>query len=349
MLAQVTPRYPPDISGVGDYSALLSACFREKGAPFATLVTSVAGDHTAQFEGVHYLAPQDAEALANGLDQYDRVLLHFSGYGYARRGLCHWLVDGLAQWKAGAPERRLVTVFHEVYATGPIWRSSFWTAGPQKRIAKDLARLSDAGFMTSEGGRDQLARLVPDLQAELLPVFSNMGEPDAPPPLSDRSSRAIVFGGRGRREKVYAELAQTGDAVARSLRQAGVTEIIDIGPKVKLPEQIAGCPVRVLGPLSADEVSTALSDARIGLIDYPGHVFTKSGIAAAYFAHRLAVVNTSHVGGFPTDLKDGEQVLRLETFARSACALQEIADAGHTWYRPHSLDVTVDRFLTCLT
>ena len=315
----------------------------------APLVTSVDGRHSTQFEGVHYLATRDAKSLAGVLDQYDRVLLHFSGYGYARRGLCHWLVDGLARWKAGATERRLVTVFHEVYATGPIWRSSFWTAGPQKRIAKDLARLSDAGFMTSEGGRDQLARLVPDLQAELLPVFSNMGEPDAPPPLSNRSSRAIVFGGQGRRERVYAELAQTEDAVARSLRQAGIIEILDMGPAMRVPEQIAGCPVKVLGPLSANEVSDALSDAQIGLIDYPGHVFTKSGIAAAYFAHRLAVVNTSSVGGFPPDLEDGEQFLRLETFARRSSALQEIADAGNTWYRPHGIDATVDRFRTCLT
>jgi hypothetical protein len=314
----------------------------------ATLVARPDAPDRAPSDEVIYLARNEAEALAQAIDEYDRVLLHFSGYGYARRGLCRWLVDGLARWKTGGEGRRLVTMFHEVYATGPVWRSSFWTAGPQKRIARDLARLSDAGFVTSEGGRGQLARLAPDLQVELLPVFSNMGEPEAPKPLSDRSGRAVVFGGQARRQRVYAELGQTGTPVARVLKKTGVKEIVDIGPAMEVLERIAGCPVRVLGPLPAEEVSGALSEARIGLIDYPGHVFTKSGIAAAYFAHRLAVVNTSPVGGFPADLKDGEQFLRLETFARGDGAAQAIADAGQAWYRPHGLAATADRFRACL-
>lgn len=343
-IAQITPGFPPDISGVGDYAAVLSTKFREAGGPIATLVARPGARDAHRTDDVTSLPQPKAEALAQAIDGYDRVLLHFSGYGYARRGLCRWLVDGLSRWKARSHGRRLVTMFHEVYATGPIWRSSFWTSAAQKRIARDLAMLSDAGCVSSQGGQDQLAQLAPDLPLELLPVFSNMGEPEAPKPLSDRSGQAVVFGGQARRDRVYDELGQADGAVADCLGQAGVTEILDIGPEMDVPKQVAGCPVRVFGPLPAEEVSTALSAARIGLIDYPGHVFTKSGIAAAYFAHRLVVVNTSPVGGFPNGMKDGEQFLRLGTFARSGCETQTIADAGHVWYRQHGVTATADKF-----
>lgn len=341
---QITPAFPPDISGVGDYAAVLSAKFDEAGEPMATLVARPGARDAHRTDDVTYLPQPKAEALAQAIDGYDRVLLHFSGYGYARRGLCRWLVDGLSRWKARSHRRRLVTMFHEVYATGPIWRSSFWTLAAQRRIARDLAMLSDAGFVSSEGGQHQLARLAPDLPLELLPVFSNMGEPEQPRPLSDRSGQAVVFGGQARRDRVYKELGQADVAVADCLGQAGVTEIIDIGPEMDVPKQVAGCPVKVLGPRPTKEVSAELSDARIGLIDYPGHVFTKSGIAAAYFSHRLVVVNTSPIGGFPTDLKDGEQFLRLESFARGGCEPQAIADAGHRWYQQHGVSAAVEKF-----
>ena len=341
---QITPAFPPDISGVGDYAAVLSAKFHEAGEPMATLVARPGARGAQRMDDVAYLPQPDAEALVQAIDGYDRVLLHFSGYGYARRGLCRWLVDGLSRWKARSHGRRLVTMFHEVYATGPIWRSSFWTSAAQRRIARDLAMLSDAGFVSSEGGRHQLARLAPDLPLELLPVFSNMGEPEEPSPLSDRSGQAVVFGGQARRDRVYRELSHADGAVADRLGQVGVTEIIDIGPEMAVPKQVAGCPVTVLGPRSPEEVSAKLSNARVGLIDYPGHVFTKPGIAAAYFAHRLVVVNTSPVAGFPADLTDGEQFLRLESFAHSRCEPQAIADAGYQWYQRHDVSAAVENF-----
>ena len=340
---QVTPAFPPDIGGVGDYAAVLSAKFDEAGDAMATLVSCPGAREAHRTNHVTFLPQPDAEALARAIERYDRVLLHFSGYGYARRGLCRWLVDGLSRWKARSHGRRLVTMFHEVYATGPIWRSSFWTSSAQKRIARDLAILSDAGFVSSQGGRDQLTQLAPDLPLELLPVFSNVGEPKAPKTLSKRSGQAVVFGGPTRRDRVYKALGRAVGAVADCFGQAGVTEIIDIGPEMDVPKQVAGCPVTALGPRPAEEVTAKLSDARIGLVDYPGHVFTKSGIAAAYFAHRLVVLNTSPVSGFPFDLKDGEQFLRLESFVRCPEKTQAIADGGYAWYLQHDVNATFEK------
>lgn len=314
-----------------------------------TLVAPQEGAPPGRHGEVAAISRAEAGVLADGLRDADAVLLHFSGYGYARRGLCRWLVEGLARWKAGGEEKRLVTMFHEVYATGPIWRSSFWTASPQRRIARDLARLSNAGFVSSRGGQEQLGRLFPQLTVGLLPVFSNVGEPNAPRRLSERAGRAVVFGGRIRRRKVYEALERAAEDFAQAIEQAGVTEIVDIGPNMNLPTEVAGCVVRPLGPSPAAEVSAALEAARVGLIDYPGHVFTKSGIAGAYFAHRLPIVNTSSVGGFPSELKEGRHFASLERVAKGDFDAQVIADAGYDWYSTHGLAATAETFRACLT
>src|SRR5207302_387390 len=76
------------------------------------------------------------------------VLVHYVNYGYQRRGWRAWLVGGVERCRAGAPGRRLVTYFREVYASGPPWRSSFWTSPVQRRLAARLLRTSD-GAATS--------------------------------------------------------------------------------------------------------------------------------------------------------------------------------------------------------
>lgn len=340
-IVQITPAYPPDICGVGDYAAILAWKFQDMGLPIETLVARPGGampkDNIGLARGV------DTTELAEALDKYNRVLLHFSGYGYARRGLCRWLVDALRRWKAGMGKRRLVTMFHEVYATGPVWRMSFWTASPQKRNARDLALLSDAHFVSSAGGHTKLIQLLPDINAELLPVFSNIGEPDAPAPLCEREGRAIVFGGSAQRQKAYKALKRVESELTRRLNQIGVFEITDIGPNMRVPKRIAGCDVKPMGVLPGQEVSNILARARIGFIDYAGDVLTKSGIAAAYFAHRVLIVNSSPIRGEATDPQEGEHFLGLANVMRGVFDTQKIADAGWSRYRLHGTSETIDK------
>ena len=340
-IVQITPTYPPDISGVGDYAAILAWKFQDMGLPIETLVARPGGaipkDNIGLARGV------DTTELAEALDKYNRVLLHFSGYGYARRGLCRWLVDALRRWKAGMGKRHLVTMFHEVYATGPVWRMSFWTASPQKRNVRDLALLSDAHFVSSAGGHARLMQLLPDINAELLPVFSNIGEPDAPAPLCEREGRAIVFGGSAQRQKAYKALKRIESELTRKLNQIGVFEITDIGPNMRVPKRIAGCDVKPMGVLPGQEVSNILARARIGFIDYAGDVLPKSGIAAAYFAHRVLIVNSSPIRRSGTDPQEGKHFLGLANFMRGVFDTQKMADAGWSRYRLHGISETIDK------
>lgn len=336
---QITPAYPPSISGVGDYSALLVNSFREAGYEISTVVTSTEGNLKSSEEVIPLDKPE-ASALAQLLASSKGVLLHFSGYGYAHRGLCRWLVDGLQLWKQSRQERQLITIFHEVYATGPIWRASFWTAGSQRRIARDLARLSDSAFVTSQAGYERLHVLHPALPLQILPVFSNVGEPQVVAPIAERDSFAVVFGGSGKRTRVYKALAQQTSPTEAGFKRLHISEVIDIGPGACAPQSLAGLPVRKLGSLPPQEVSTWLSRARIGLIDYPLHVITKSGIAAAYFAHALLVVNTSRIGCLPDGLIEGREFISLKQFREGFFEPQLVTTNGWTWYQPHNLKAT---------
>jgi hypothetical protein len=337
-ITQISPALPPALSGVGDYVATLTGMLGRGGAKLHLLSMSA----SARMEGasVGTLVPE-ADALLAALQPTgtNLTILHFSGYGYARWGLCWWLVEGLERWKRASPGRRLVTVFHEVYASGPIWRTSFWTSPPQRRIARRIAALSDASVATSEAGAEQLRSLRPDLSAAVLPVFSNVRELDAPPALSERAPVAVAFGQRERRRALYAALAAMPEAIA-GLRRLGIERIHDIGPPAGVADSLAGLPVQHLGPLAPRETSAHLGGARIGLLDYPHHVITKSSIFAAYLAHGVLAVNTSSIGTLPADLREGRHFLHPRRLGDPGVDPQAVADAGFAWYQPHNVRAT---------
>ncbi|MFP4360167.1 MAG: hypothetical protein ACLFTG_05730 [Alphaproteobacteria bacterium] len=339
VVGQIVPALPPAVGGLGDYALGLALELRARcvasrfltGARGCGAVSGVAGDR---------LDRRNGRALAVMLAGNDTVLAHVSGYGYARWGLCFWLADGLARWRGEGAGRRLVTVFHELYATGPVWRTSFWTSPAQRRIARRIAAASDAMIATSPQGAARLRAWEPNKRVAMVPVFSNVGELASPPPLAARAPVAVVFGG-GHRARTWHAVAAEADAVGAALRALGVERVVDIGPPVSgVPDALAGLPVAPLGPLPAAEVSAQLADARAGLVDYPLHVLTKSGIVAAYLAHGTLCVNTSRVGELPADLAEGREFLHPARLAGGGVDGEAVAAAGHRWYRGHDVAAT---------
>lgn len=338
-LSQISPAYPPQISGVGDYAAIIEDECRKMGHSVLTMVPPKEGLLSSCGKAGETVLG-DAEKMADALAETDLILLHFSGYGYARRGLCGWLADGLEEWKLVQHERRLVTMFHEVYATGPIWRSSFWTSRPQQHIAQRLARLSNALFVSSQRGRNQLQKLCPDVPIDILEVFSNVGELTSPSPLSERAPHAVVFGGASRRTQVYRSLQTIAGRWDEGFRRLGLTKIFDIGPPIDAPSELLGCKVVACGTLQAAEVSAILSNARVGLLDYRRNQIEKSGIAAAYFAHSLLVVNTANEGKYPLGLREGEHIADLQKLHTRTAMVDAIGAAGWRRYQAHGIHKT---------
>src|SRR5438270_1544788 len=131
MLVQIVPRLPPATDGLGDYALSLARELRNNfgvESHFIVGDTNWNGGSEIEEFSIDRLVDRSAISLLSSLTALESscvVLLHYVGYGYARRGTPGWLVNGLHHWRAQCHDARLLTMFHEVYALGPFWSSSF--------------------------------------------------------------------------------------------------------------------------------------------------------------------------------------------------------------------------------
>ena len=327
-VVHIVPTLPPPLEGVGGYALALADALRDRGIDSTFVAAAALPARTPE-------ALRTALAAWTGPEAGKRpaALLHYAGYGYHPRGCPDWLVEALEGW-----DGRLVTAFHEVWATGPPWRSSFWLSPRQRRLAGRLARRSD-GLVTSLGiYRHNLLRRAPGREVTVMPVFSTVGEPDAVPPLGARDRTLVLFGGSGVRGRAWRDCAPALNAVCDRL---GLAEIWDIGPpSAETPAALKGRPVRQLGPLPAAEVSRRLLAAMAGFVAYPAPFLGKSTVFAAYCAHGMLPVSAWH--------RPRRRVEPPPPFWRPAAALsddpQKVADRARDWYSRHTLDRCAEAF-----
>jgi hypothetical protein len=353
-IISIVPRLPPATDGLGDYALRLA---RELQLSFGIESRFIvcdpewSGDHEVEGFPANRLKDCSAASLKSSLTSYQpfsAVLLHYVGYGYARRGAPVWLVDGLEKWRRGNRETNLLTMFHEISASGPIWTSSFWLSSLQKHLAARLSRLSDACLTSRQGYADILNALSRNKHSSIatLPVFSNIGEPEQiPPPLKDRKRHLVIFGGHSNRLRVYENSLTMLERVCQAL---AIEKVIDVGPPVAFrANQVNGIPLVQMGQRPAAEISALLSGAVAGFFDYHTAYLAKSTIFAAYSAHRLIPVSASCDATQVDGLEAGkhfwtaspnEKTLSLEDG-------QKIADNAYAWYQTHRLSEHVKTFV----
>ena len=356
----IVNRLPPAIDGMGDYAFNLALGLRKH---FDIQTHFVVGDPTwagsTKIEGfpVAQVSVRSANALLSLLpstcQQSTLVLLHYVNYGYAKRGCPVWLVDGLQRWRTSSVNRSVVTMFHELYACGPPWSSSFWLSPLQRNLAARVAQISDRCFTTTQNYAKLLYELSLGKQTQIptLPVFSNIGEPERVTPLAERDRRIVVFGTPRNRLRVYQEsLAQ----LELTCQLLGIQEIWDIGPSTSLAlSTVNGVPVVELGEQSASEISGLLLNSLAGFFDYDYscNYLAKSGIFAAYCAHGLLPVSAQR-RVLPLDgIEVGKHYWMPDcqtTTSKELVELQAIADHAHAWYQTHNLAVQAKTFAALL-
>jgi hypothetical protein len=187
---QIVPRVPGGIDGVGDYALTLAAKLRDKfqcrtvfATPDASFSTNVRGFEVRALDRICD-------------DGFDQILLHYVNYGYQKRGIPFDLLSILRQIRQQRGDR-LLTIFHELYASGPPWRSEFWLKPIQIHLTKSVARLSDECLVSSENFLRELRRLVPEARVHLHPVPSGLEEPSlSREQIADRDPhRWVIVGG----------------------------------------------------------------------------------------------------------------------------------------------------------
>ena len=190
------------IGGIADYAAILGRAMTDRG--YRSFISWQVMPHQRTGKTFGHvsrkpscLIPRTSNDLFRGLRdlEAETVLLHYSGYGYAPRGAPFWLVESLERWKKFRAHHRLIVMFHETWASGLPWQSSFWLSPLQRRCVARIARLADAVVTNTSYYRSRLELLLrPGTPIQVQPIFSNIGEPDAVPAFAERESVCVLFG-----------------------------------------------------------------------------------------------------------------------------------------------------------
>lgn len=353
----VVPRMGARLDGVADYAQALGRALLSGGAD---RVGYLSGDPSDEGPGADSgldrsrLHGRSAGSLAAALGEFckDRklpesraVLLHYVNYGYETRGCPRWLIRGLMDWKRAFPQTRLVTMFHELYAAGPPWRSSFWLSPVQRRLARQAYSLSDAVVTNREASRHWLARGRAG-GARVMPVFSSLGEPDSRVPWDRRAAQLVVAGSSGAPDRAYGRRRESLLAACEAL---GIEEVIDIGARTQpVPSRIGRFPVTSLGHLAPSDACAVLAGARAGFIDYPSDFLAKSTVFAAYAAYGLVPVVSWRRGREEAGLGEGVNYWVPRRAPGMAPDFERIAIRACEWYSDHALAVQAGEFALML-
>jgi hypothetical protein len=325
-LTQVVPRLGP-WDGVGDYAAHLGDALQRRHGVTSRYVEAGGAD------GRRALLDELA-APSGGAP----LLLHYVGYGYARRGAPLWLARAIDRRPR---QRRFVVVFHELYATGRPWHSAFWLSSLQRHVVTRLARQCHGGLVTRAANREWLdaTGALAGKRVAVLPISSNVGEPAEVRPFAQREPKLVVWGSAAARGTVY---GKHWVRVRAACRRLGVSSVVDVGPPMALPKD-AEVPIDARGRVDTTALSGLLLEARFGLVVYPASFLAKSSIFAAYAAHGLAPLVLDEEGTPDQDgLAAGRTYLPLDSNGGPTVAPEGVARSARGWYASHDTAAHAD-------
>jgi hypothetical protein len=295
-IVQIVPRLPGTLDGVGDYALIVANKLRQ----------------TYGLESVFAANEFDSSARAPGFDgfplgslggeefgtNYDHVILHCVNYGYQKRGVPFILLAVLRTLRRRCGGR-LLTIFHELYASAPPWRSAFWLRPLQVHISRSIAELSDACIVSSEAALAELKRLAPRVRISVHPVVSTFGEPSLASNQFTRDlHRWIICGGTALIERSLrsfrAIMRQIPDVF--SPRELLVLGGSDNSATRAIIAELRDLRVNYHPQIAASEASRIISTCSFAWLDYfhrpdvPISAILKSTAFAAACAHGVVPV-----------------------------------------------------------
>ena len=357
-ILSIVPRLPPAIDGVGDYAYLLAEALADRhdiSTKFVACDPLQSVESNQKNLGRVQLSARSQNSLSSTLDcfaEIDTLLLHYVGYGYAKRGCPLWLVAALTKWRQAKTSRRLVIMFHEVSASSNRpWSSQFWTSPIQQKIAKDLICLCDAMMTSNQLFANKIGELGANYnrKIDILPMISTIGECASLQPLVKRQPWLVIFGNTGFRKSIYTDSLSQLITICQQLE---IEEIYDIGQHSdEIVKSVPQVKVNPMGILPAPEISQLFSMARAGFINYPIPYIAKSTIFAAYASHQLLpVFDRWNLGENLDGVNLNQHYYSIDD--RSLIDLdsaQEIASNAYHWYCQHSLKIVTSRMADLLT
>jgi hypothetical protein len=297
-LLQIVPQVPGSFDGVGDYAlGLAKALSANHGVETIFAVAKPTDIKEKQRFPV-------IAGLNSALDcdaSYQHAVLHYANYGYQSRGVPFGLRNFARQLR-GKIDGRWITMFHELYAFGPPWKSAFWLYPLQARIARDMIDISDTCFVSSDTIEKAIHAYDARKPARLVPIMSNFGEPASVNFDSKSPNRWVICGGNALILRSLCSFL----AAHQMIPKRYVPEQLDVvgGYKNsavrdslrKLERMVPGISCRYHPEVIATTASEILRAGSFAWIDYfgkgkvwPGMIF-KSGSFAACCAHGVVPI-----------------------------------------------------------
>jgi hypothetical protein len=368
-IVHIAPQLPPAIDGVGDYCWNLWRHWPERDVRWQFLAlhnVESTREYWREVEVSGFEASADSLSRALEITEAQTVVLHYVGYGFQPKGVPLWLPEALRRWRempgANSP-RRIVTMFHEMYARSSPLRSPFWVAPVARAIIRELVRISDAWVTSCDrysaqlvkefGAAAELGNLIPI--GSNIPVTQTGGEFTAILPF-----KFVLFG----LAKTRLWALERHWQLLRALNEAGLVDSITLLGKhgqaadARAAEDFSkhiggGVNWHDRFDLSAEEISRELSAHDFGLLANEPDTLTKSGVFAALASHGVVpIVSTPSGSSLPELIRnaalandDGvcipdvlsavNDVARLEILRRNVLTLasRELAwpRIAHTW------------------
>jgi hypothetical protein len=359
-LIHLVPRCAGEPSGVADYALALARALRAYRSVNSVFLSGTPSAHTTPVEDdwrTVCVPRRHARTLANTIQSLSAecsargVVLHFSGYGYQKRGAPVWLAQGLRIWSRRAGRAPLLTIFHELYASGRPWQSAFWLSSLQKQIARSILNLSAAAITPTDLTAKRLSkwRDGSTIKITAMPVFSGVGEPGRGSVPCTRTATAVVFGLAGVEDRLFGIYRSE---IERIISALGIEKILDVGPRLSsIPRTFAGTPIISKGFLPQGAVSELFQRTRFGFVAYPLDFIGKSGVFAAYAAHGIVPIVFSEKQGAFDGLQPSQHFLdglRL----RTGVGAEDLASMQYelwNWYESHSLKVQAEFLSTSIS
>ena len=351
-LIHIVPRFRPQFDGLGDYARLLGDyLLSDHGIESRYLVGDPEWPGLAQEHSDHDVSAvtrRDAASLAAQVEDSEIVVLHYVGYGYQSRGIPFWINEGIRRWLGGDAARKLIVVFHELWASGPPWKSECYLGFIQRRLVSDLYRMADLSIVSGPLAQRSLEAFgCRRIMLHYVPSGISNDEAERRSWASRCNIKVALFGMLSQRElslrshahllmalesadllggvNVIGQGARDGDSPSREVRA-----LRNIIPRSK---------IHVLPDATSEEIGRMLASSDIMLSFYPSRWLGKSGSVMAALAN--GVVPILREGVDLSFLRDGVEVIvcsgdqvsidKTISLIRSG-ALERMGRDGRGWY-----------------
>ena len=346
---QIVPHLPGTFDGVGDYALNLARALSTDHGITTTFLVAGETSVTSK-DGYAVIAGLRRDASAELARKCRHVILHYVNYGYQARGVPFSLRSFAKQMRSQL-RGRWVTMFHELYASGPPWKSAFWLRPLQVGIARDIIDASTACVVSNTPIEEAIHAYDASKKVFLAPVMSNFGEPEIADFDAASAKRWAICGGTAliaRSLQLFEQLHQLiPDAFApEHLDVVGGREENSIRPALdRLSRSRPGLSCHYHPEVSAEFASEVLRRSSFGWIDYfgagkiwPGMIL-KSTAFAAFGAHRIVPILSHREGPIAVkgEALPGPYYITPEAINFPAPdQLRETQQKIYSWYHAHA-------------